>query len=676
MFSVPLLFGQDAIEGSSAALVTFGLYSLAVFVIAWLSHKVLLKRKFMSEYFLGSRNLGLIAFTLTFGATSASAGSFAGFPALIYTHGWVLAIWISGYTVAVIVAMGLFGKRINQIARKTGAITVPDMLRERFQSPAVSMLATLMIVTTVSVYLIPQFKIASLILVQLLEGNIVLVSSAAMMDSLTKDIGLLASVESEYFVCLLFFAVLVIAYTTFGGFRAVVWTDVMQGIVMFFGVLIMLVLALWQVGGLNKATEKMALMIPPKIGQAVFVIEEPAAEDLRISDNAWFTLPDENSDHVRLFRANKTALIAEGTTESKAVAIVEIITPEEIEDILASFPAGKPKPLLNVPVDFRLYKDKVDVTAEDAEESNELTSYAYGAGKRNTYISPPGPDLTDGAGFLPMIAGMSFFLFFALNGPGQPATMVRLMAFDKSKTVRGGIAMLSIYFAMIYFPLVIIFCCARVLIPGADANADRIMPLMSFHLSQTAGVPWLAGFLVAAPFAAAMSTVDSFMLMISSSIVRDVYQKSIKPNATQREVKWLSYGCMLVIGTIVTVLSINPPNVIQHVVVFASGGLAAVFTVPTILAMYWRRFNTPGMLCGMLGGLAPFTVLYSIKWINDLYEVPLIKDYSVSLFGFHPMFWGFIGSGVVAYLVTMNTDPPPEKLVSKFFDAEEIEAEN
>ena len=459
-----------------------------------------------------------------------------------------------------------------------------------------------------------------------------------------------------------------IAYTTFGGFRAVVWTDVMQGIVMFFGVFIMLVLALWQVGGLTKATEKMALMMPPKIGQAVFTIEQPAIKDLRISDDAWFTLPSEQAEQIRLFRANKSALIAKGETESKAVAIVEIMTPEEIEDILASFPQGQPKPLLNVPV-------KISVFKTDEPNNSELQIYAYGAGKRNTYISPPGPHSTNGAGFLPMIAGMSFFLFFALNGPGQPATMVRLMAFDKSKTVRGGIAMLSIYFAMIYFPLVIIFCCARVLIPGADANADRIMPLMSFQLSQTAGVPWLAGFLVAAPFAAAMSTVDSFMLMISSSIVRDVYQKSFKPNATQREVKWLSYGCMLVIGTIVTVLSINPPNVIQHVVVFASGGLAAVFTVPTILAMYWRRFNTPGMLWGMLGGLAPFTVLYGIKWINDYMEEPLIADYSVSLLGFHPMFWGFIGSGIVAYLVTISTTAPPAALVSKFFDAEETSSE-
>jgi hypothetical protein len=53
----------------------------------------------------------------------------------------------------------------------------------------------------------------------------------------------------------------------------------------------------------------------------------------------------------------------------------------------------------------------------------------------------------------------------------------------------------------------------------------------------------------------------------------------------------------------------------------------------------------------------------------------LIADYSVSLLGFHPMFWGFIGSGIVAYLVTISTTAPPAALVSKFFDAEETSSE-
>ena len=85
--SLPLL----AASTSNAALVTFLIYTLAVFGLAWLSNRLLQSKSFLSEYFLGSRNLGVWAFALTFAATSASGGSFTGFPSKIYTHGWAPA---------------------------------------------------------------------------------------------------------------------------------------------------------------------------------------------------------------------------------------------------------------------------------------------------------------------------------------------------------------------------------------------------------------------------------------------------------------------------------------------------------------------------------------------------------------------------------------------------------
>ena len=102
-------------EGSNAALITFLLYTLAVFGIAALSNQLLKGKNFVSEYFLGSRGLGVWAFALTFAATSASGGSFTGFPSKIYSHGWVLALWIGAYVVVPICTMGLLGKRINQV---------------------------------------------------------------------------------------------------------------------------------------------------------------------------------------------------------------------------------------------------------------------------------------------------------------------------------------------------------------------------------------------------------------------------------------------------------------------------------------------------------------------------------------------------------------------------------
>ena len=92
---------------ANSALVTFAIYLLGVFVLAWLSSRVRRKKEFVGEYFLGGRSLGLWAFALTFAATSSSGGSFMGFPSLVYTHGWVLALWIASYMLVPLVGMGL-----------------------------------------------------------------------------------------------------------------------------------------------------------------------------------------------------------------------------------------------------------------------------------------------------------------------------------------------------------------------------------------------------------------------------------------------------------------------------------------------------------------------------------------------------------------------------------------
>lgn len=85
-----ILATTEATAGN-AALVSFCIYTAVVFALAWLASRKRAGKSFMNEYFLGSRNLGMWAFAFTYAATSASGGSFMGFPAKIYTYGWVMA---------------------------------------------------------------------------------------------------------------------------------------------------------------------------------------------------------------------------------------------------------------------------------------------------------------------------------------------------------------------------------------------------------------------------------------------------------------------------------------------------------------------------------------------------------------------------------------------------------
>lgn len=622
---------------SNSSLLLFVGYTLVVLGLAWVSHRTLARKAFLSEYFLGSRGLGLVALTLTFGATSASAGSFAGFPSLVYAHGWILALWIASYMIFPLCGMGLLGKRLNQVAHQTGAITVPDVLRERFDSPALAIVATLLMAGMLTVYLIPQFTLATLIMEQLL-GNAALFQKAAIGLAQLLGNAMPGSVSAEYTLGLLLFAVLVVIYTTFGGFRAVVWTDILQGFVMIVGVMIMLVLALSQVGGLANATRSMDAMTPPKLGEVIFEADTPAPESgYYIPADTWFTLPDN-----RLFRTNQSAIILPGGTSSAMVKVVEITTPGEIAAITAHLPEATLPPLVH---------PRLQV----------LTEYARGAGQPGTYVRAPGPSADNADGFLPLGLAVSFFAFWALSGTGQPGNMVRLMAFSRTVTLKRAIASLSVYFALIYFPLVIIFCCARVLAPGLDQTPDRIMPVMAYLLADGAHVPWLAGLLIAAPFAAAMSTVDSFMLMITSSIVHDVYQHNIRPQAKEQTLKRMSYVCTIGIGIVATAGALYPPQFLQYLIVFTGGGLAVAFLGPMALALYWPRFNRTGALVTMLGGFLAYLSLYIAGFFLYGNAVP------VRPLGLDPLIWGFAASILFAVVGTLSTAPPPERLVRRFF---------
>ena len=78
-----------------------------------------------------------------------------------------------------------------------------------------------------------------------------------------------------------------------------------------------------------------------------------------------------------------------------------------------------------------------------------------------------------GRAFHPIGLAVSFFFMWAITGMGQPSTLVRLMAFRDSRTLRYSIIYLTIYNAMIYIPLIFIFVAARSILPGPGQRPTR-----------------------------------------------------------------------------------------------------------------------------------------------------------------------------------------------------------
>ena len=651
--SLPVLLGQS--QSGNAVLVTFLIYIVAVFVIAGLSNKLLQNRNFLSEYFLGSRGLGVWAFALTLAATSSSGGSFMGFPSKIYSHGWVLALWIGSYMVVPICVMGLLGKRINQVARTSGAITIPDVLRDRFNNVTFGLISVALIIFFMTFNLVAQFKAGSEILRTLL-GPIDAFNS--MVDSMPSWFSSLTSVSADYLFCLVVFGIAVIVYTTYGGFHAVVWTDVMQGIVMVVGVIIMLPLAINQatsvIGekdsqktGMALVTAEMAEMLPPRFGEATLSLATIATEDFAIPPGTWIWSKGEAGDQLRLFKTRKRYVIPQGTSDVTEAEVLEIVSPDDIqraEDLLVSI-QHKTTPRLSGLI----------VTAPQTKK------YVSGADEPGAFVTAPGPHRENPDGFLPLSLAISFFFMWAISGSGQPSNMVRLMAFKDTVTLRRSIFTVALYYSAIYFPLVIIFCCARVLIPGMESEPDRIMPQIAVVLTDNIGMGWLAGLLIAAPFAAVMSTVDSFLLMISSALVRDIYQRNLNPEATEAKIKKLSYIFTLVVGFGALLGAMNPPEFLQDIIVYTGSGLAAAFLAPVVYALYWPRANHQGCIAAMLGGFGTHLAMYCVGFLNGDGFTPY------RLLGSDPIIVGLVASFVTGFIVTIKFPPPADSIVKKYF---------
>ncbi len=519
-------------------------------------------------------------------------------------------------------AMGILGKRMHKMGKKSGAITIPELLKHRYNDNQLALLSSALMAILLAVFLIPQFTLAGIILDQLLGSTEWFNSMALWLES---EAGWLLPQDAnpKYSLGLFLFAGLVIIYTTIGGFKAVVWTDMLQGVVMVAGVLIMLVLIIAQSSDIEDRGQYMAEMTTPDLLMVELEIDSPEDQDLEIPSDSWIVQIREGEDE-EIIRSNEPAFIPKGSTASKPIKAVRITSQNESLRIRKSL-----SQLQSIEVSARIVEDR---------------SYRSAAKTKGAYVSLPGPSTNEDGGFLPLGLAISFFAFWALSGTGQPGNLVRLLAFKNVGTLRKAIVSLSVYFTVIYLCLVVIFCFGRILVPGLDFTPDRIMPVLSIQLSETAGMPWLGGLLIAAPFAAAMSTVDSFMLMISSSFVRDYYQNTRNTNASEKGIARLSYTTTLLVGLAVTIAALYPPRFMQYIIVFAGGALSVIFIGPVTYGLFWPKFGKKGALWSMTGGLVVYVGLYLIGFLVHPSATPIRP------LGLDPLIPGFIAAFAFGWL--------------------------
>ena len=123
---------------------------------------------------------------------------------------------------------------------------------------------------------------------------------------------------------------------------------------------------------------------------------------------------------------------------------------------------------------------------------------------------------------------------------------------------------------------------------------------------------------------------------------------------------WVGRGVVLVIALIALLIAASPKSgSIMSLVENAWGIFGAAFGPTILLSLFWKRFNFPGAIAGILAG-----------FISDIAWMYLLAD-----IGLYELLPGFIISFVVAIVVTLATDKPSEEVEALFdyalsFDAD------
>ena len=191
----------------------FLLFALLMAVVARRRSRAAAQGGFVNEYFIGNRGLGAFVLAMTTIATYGSVSSFVGGPGQAWNIGWGWVYMAAVQVTTLFLLYGILGKKMALVSRKLGAVTVIDVIRQRYQSDALAVAAALIMVTFFATTMIAQF-----------------VGGAKLFEYVTSY---------SYTLGLCLFGIAVILFTSIGGFRGVAVTDALCGIVMLVGIVVL-----------------------------------------------------------------------------------------------------------------------------------------------------------------------------------------------------------------------------------------------------------------------------------------------------------------------------------------------------------------------------------------------------------------------------------------------------
>lgn len=532
---------------------TFGLYAAVMIGIGFYFWR---QTKNPEEFFLGGRNMGPTVSALSAGASDMSSWLLMGLPGALYVAG-LLNAWIAiGLSVGMFFNWLFVAKRLRIYTEVIdNSITIPDYFETRFSDDT----HILRLISAIVILVFFVFYISS--------G---LIAGAKLFEQ---------TFHIDYQLSLMIGAGIIVIYTFFGGYLAVCWTDLLQGILMMLALIVVPIVMISHIGGLSE------------VGR--YISQSDTQHNERVMQTQRYLETDVNtilialkeqsksidSNNLENLQSNLTMLIeslqtlSDISTEHKAF-ISLANEANAIKDSLANDTSNATQRLQTLLDNV----DSVIAASLDEKEKNHFSFF-------------------QGVTFLSILSAVAWGLGYF----GQPHIIVRFMSIRSTRDIPKATLVGMSWMIVSLFGA----CCVGMLGVAyatkfniSFSDPEKIFIIMS----QTLFNPWVTGILLSALLAAIMSTASSQLLVSASTVAEDFYKKILKTDATPKQVMFFSRASVLAVSFVAFFISTNKDSSILSIVAYAWAGFGASFGSVMLFSLFWRRMTRMGAIAGMITG--------------------------------------------------------------------------
>ena len=255
-------------------------------------------------------------------------------------------------------------------------------------------------------------------------------------------------------------------------------------------------------------------------------------------------------------------------------------------------------------------------------------------------------------GFMNLFTILGFSMI-GLGFLGSPQVYVRFMSIKNEKEIDKGKWVATTFTLLTDAAAVTIGILARIYFTreGQDPevilgnSGENVLSMITEEFLPTI----LVAIFVAIVLSAIMSTIDSLLILASSAITRDFYQKIFRPNIKDESLTKISRISTIIMAFTALIIAmimnyVSPDRQMFWVILFGWSGIAATFCPVIILSLFWKGYSERGAMASMVSG---FLAVILFNFVFK--EMPVVGPYFVAIDVLAPsfavaMFVGFIVS--------------------------------